>query len=255
MKRIATTIALALLVVGIGLGGVGYAIASTSSAVGGTTFRACATPAGAVRAGTIRLGPTPTCRLGDTPVTWTVQGTQGAPGADGAPGLTGADGAPGPQGATGADGAQGPQGPAGAAGPRGFPGFPGLAGAQGPAGPSDMFYDFDNLLYHQVANSEYEVLRLRNLPPGNYAITASVTLHHNYIIDGVYLTCAFRQANGDFISRRADTVGPNALKTMTLQEAGFFSGDVLLTCYGDHNHDSSDAKIMAVKVATATRTR
>ncbi len=80
--------------------------------------------------------------LGNTPVTWSDQGSfgggpPGPEGPQGPPGVAGPQGDPGATGATGAPGAQGPQGIQGAqgnAGPTGNPGATGPDGATGPQG-------------------------------------------------------------------------------------------------------------------------
>lgn len=72
-------------------------------AADGAVLSACVAKA----TGTMRLADAGgTCRNGEAPVSWNVQGPQGLPGATGATG------------ATGAAGAQGAQGPQGAAGPQ-----------------------------------------------------------------------------------------------------------------------------------------
>ena len=60
------------------VGGVSYA---TSSPAGGSTFYACATATGAIRAGSIRVGTPPTnCLTGETVQSWNAQGQSGAQG-------------------------------------------------------------------------------------------------------------------------------------------------------------------------------
>jgi Lamin Tail Domain/Collagen triple helix repeat (20 copies) len=66
------------------------------------------------------------CRRGEQPLAWNIQGPHGKRGPSGADGAQGAAGAAGARGATGA---AGPAGPPGVAGARGFP------GPTGPAGP------------------------------------------------------------------------------------------------------------------------
>ena len=62
----------------VAVGGVSYA---TSSPAGGSTFYACATATGAIRAGTIRVGTPPTnCLTGETVQSWNAQGQPGAQG-------------------------------------------------------------------------------------------------------------------------------------------------------------------------------
>ncbi len=113
------------------VGGVSYGV-TTRTVTSGTTYRACAAPTGVIRAGTIRLGPTPICRVGDTVVSWNTQGPQGIQGIQGVPGANGDDGAPGAKGDTGD---QGIQGVPGANGNDGAPGAKGDKGDQGPVGP------------------------------------------------------------------------------------------------------------------------
>lgn len=69
------------------------------------------------------------CRRGEQPLAWNIQGPQGKRGPSGADGSQGPAGASGAQGARGATGAAGPAGAAGQAGARG------PAGPTGPAGP------------------------------------------------------------------------------------------------------------------------
>lgn len=77
---------------------------ATGQAADAGTLSACVTKA----TGVMRLiDAGGTCRSGEAPVTWNVQGPKGDTGADGAKGAPGAAGLP------GAPGAQGPQGPAG----------------------------------------------------------------------------------------------------------------------------------------------
>lgn len=74
-----------------------------------------------------------TCRTGETPLSWNVQGPEGPAGPQGEQGIPGEQGAIGPAGPQGEQGVPGEQGPAG---PTGDTGEPGPAGPQGPAGPA-----------------------------------------------------------------------------------------------------------------------
>lgn len=63
----------------VAVGGVGYAVASSSPG-SGATFYGCASSTGAIRSSSIRVGTAPTCRTGETLQTWDQQGPQGAQG-------------------------------------------------------------------------------------------------------------------------------------------------------------------------------
>lgn len=82
-----------------------------------------------------------TCRTGETPLSWNVQGPEGPAGPQGEQGIPGVQGPIGPAGPQGAQGIQGEQGIPGEQGEQGLQGEPGPAGpkgdtgSQGPAGP------------------------------------------------------------------------------------------------------------------------
>jgi len=73
------------------------------------------------------------CLEGETPLTWSVQGSPGLQGPAGPPGV---QGPPGSQGSTGPAGPPGLRGSRGRQGPPGEQGSQGLAGSQGTAGPT-----------------------------------------------------------------------------------------------------------------------
>lgn len=99
--------------------------------------------------GTIHMvSATDTCATGEQLVVWNQQGPVG------------------PQGPQGPAGPQGPQGPQGPAGPQGAP---------GPAGA--LGFGSDVLLANTLSTnlaSPTEMVRLRNLPAGNYIVTATL---------------------------------------------------------------------------------
>ncbi|HUK95112.1 MAG TPA: lamin tail domain-containing protein [Gaiellaceae bacterium] len=88
----------------------------------GVIFACVQRPGGRLRV----VAGTGSCRRGEQPLAWNIQGPQGKPGPSGADGSQGPAGPSGAQGARGATGAGGPAGAAGARGP---------AGPTGPAGP------------------------------------------------------------------------------------------------------------------------
>ena len=90
------------------------------------------------------VGVNGSCRAGETPVHWAIQGPQGDPGingingingSNGAPGINGTNGTNGTNGIDGKDGAAGPAGPAGPAGAACLPTDPACVGPQGDTGP------------------------------------------------------------------------------------------------------------------------
>jgi hypothetical protein len=105
---------------GVGVGGAGVSLASTTSTV---TF--CVNKKTAV----VRQPKSGRCTKKET------RRIMNSPGATGASGATGATGPQGVAGTTGATGATGATGPAGPVGESGVPGTAGAIGPMGPAGP------------------------------------------------------------------------------------------------------------------------
>ena len=110
------------LVIGLTLGGIGYAAATADKPGKGT--QACSTKKGVL----VVPSAKGKCPKGSTSV------VLGAKGPRGPRGLPGDDGTIGPQGPKGAQGEAGPQGPEGPQGPAGPKGDTGAVGPQGPKG-------------------------------------------------------------------------------------------------------------------------
>src|SRR5260221_3136181 len=107
------------------------ALASFASASGPTTFLACL---GNGSFYNVTLNGTPTCRRGDTLVTWDQIGPASPAGPVGPTGAVGPVGPVGPVAATGATGATGAIAATGAAGPTGPTADTGATGATAPTG-------------------------------------------------------------------------------------------------------------------------
>lgn len=122
-------------VIGVGVGGVGISIASTSQSV---TF--CVNK----RTQVVRLAKAGRCGRTETRLAMNTSGVAGAPGAPGPAGANGATGPTGAQGVAGAPGATGPQGAIGPIGATGPPGAQGIAGTPGAAGAAGS--RFTNML-------------------------------------------------------------------------------------------------------------
>lgn len=104
-------------VCGLALGGASATAFAHSGDV--NLIHACVTKtSGALRI----IAPTQTCKNGEFPLDWNIQGATGPAGPQGPQGLQGLQGQ---TGATGATGLQGPTGPVGGQGPQGVPGISG----------------------------------------------------------------------------------------------------------------------------------
>jgi hypothetical protein len=105
------------------------AASTVALATGGSSanvYQACLSHDGTLYNVEVNPSSPPTCRHGDTPISWNQSGPAGA---------TGATGPQGPQGASGDTGPEGPQGAKGDTGPQGIQGVMGTTGATGDAGP------------------------------------------------------------------------------------------------------------------------
>lgn len=92
-----------------------------TGSISAQTINGCADKAtGALR----RITPPATCKNGESPIIWSVQGPQGAQGPQGQQGVKGDTGQTGPQGIQGLTGSQGIQG---LTGPQGIQGVPGTS--------------------------------------------------------------------------------------------------------------------------------
>lgn len=119
--------------------------------------------------GTMRLAdPGGSCRSGETPVTWNIQGPQGAPGPQGLPGPPGL---PGPQGLPGQPGPQGPQG---------------VPGPQGPAGPQTMM--------NAVMLGDGSIFVVSKPPGSTLAVTRTSPGTYRVQVGGLGNTCPLPMA-------------------------------------------------------------
>lgn len=179
------------IVIGVGVGGVGISMASTSQSV---TF--CVNKKTQV----VRLAKAGRCARTETRL---AMNTTGVAGANGATGPAGPQGAPGVTGATGPQGAIGPIGVTGPPGAQGIAGTPGAAGAQGAAGtpgsrwvngatsffsmgvPDQTDGEFDievvenSVYFYVTCRIESSVLKHQlayDIQPGNKVVTTAHTI-------------------------------------------------------------------------------
>jgi collagen triple helix repeat protein len=185
------------------------------------------------------IGTNPTvgggaCGIGEQALNWNQVGPTGPIGATGQTGPTGATGA---TGATGGPGATGASGPAGA------------TGADGAAGPSDLYFTSD--LGEIILTSETKTVITRNVPAGNYAIFAKLSLiAQNGDSDA---RCVMR-ANGVAIDDTLTFTATDQREFIAMQGAAVMAtdGPILVEC-----NESSDnllevltLALSAIKVTT-----
>lgn len=157
------------------LGMTAIIISLTAAAGFGIVTAAIPDPNGVIRscynsAGSIRLlKQNDVCKPDEQLLNWNQTGPQGPAGPQGHTGATGPAGQTGPQGPGGAPGAQGPTGPQG---PQGIP------GPTGPPGVSAATFAFQATPSTPIGTNFTQVLS-KDLPAGNYAIMASVTVGDN----------------------------------------------------------------------------
>lgn len=173
--------------------GVAYSAIPSDGVISG-----CYTKSG----GTLRVidATTGTCSSKETSLAWNVQGPKGDSGPQGPKGDSG------PQGPKGETGPQGPKGDTGPQGPAGAPGADGADGAQGPKGepgpqgaPGISTARFAAGTDVRVAGDVFVRIATKILPPGSWAITASVS---TFLVPGLdeggngTLACELRNSDG-----------------------------------------------------------
>ena len=158
------------------------------------------------------------------------------------------------RGPRGKQGKRGPRGPVGARGPIG------PIGPAGPVGPSNVFEAVNNGPTTSTADgTEKTVATLANLPAGAYAITAKANITRLAGglpgVGGCTLTAETDSDGGNTTLQNGLSIGSTVSTQLTHTFAG--TGTVSLSCTangGTSQWLASQNRIMAVKVATATRT-
>jgi len=254
------TAASAVLALAVG----GGALASNAAPGAPTNlFRACVHH----HSGEIRLvDHKAECRRRERFLTWNAEGPAGPAGPPGPVGQTGATGptgqtgAAGPKGETGAAGPAGPGGPQGPAGEDGADGPAGPAGERGPAGPPGLSGVLEATRGFGPVNFEafqasLTVITLRDVPVGDYAVTAKVAVRASGESTFTATRCQLRA--GALVidqSREAVPGGANAF-TVPLQATASLSASssfsVVCTVPGGGGF-ASDAKLAATRVDRAT---
>lgn len=179
-------------------------------------------------------------------------------------GPRGARGPAGPQGAQGPEGPAGPQGikgDTGATGPTGAQGPKGDTGAQGPIGPNDLYESHAAGPISLATDPNFTLLGRLTLPdPGNYSLTAEVTLHEaNTASGGMSFSCHFTP-NGTGLVHEANTHAPGDVTNLTATNFVRLTSrfdttttvDFSCTKSGASAADGDQIALRAIKVATIT---
>jgi hypothetical protein len=206
-------------VVAAAAAGAAYAVGAIG---GGATINACA----GKENGALRVDDS--CRHNEVALSWNTQGPAGPAGPQGPKGDTGATGPQGPKGDTGPQGETGPQGPAGADGAAGAQGPQGPQGPVGPRGPSDAYATFTSLA-SSFDLSGATVARL-TVPPGDYTMTAHVSLINNSDQAVVFCRLAPGMNTGAILDLQPTGLDTVSAGTLSVTGAATVGGTINLLC-------------------------
>jgi hypothetical protein len=221
-----------LTIAALAIGAVVVSAGVTLAASTTGSYKVCVSPAGALglRVDGVR------CVSGETKATL---GARRPVGPGGPTGATGPTGLTGPSGPTGPSGAQGP------------------SGDQGPTGVGTAYYDF---VYNPSfpPSGPYQTLAtLSNLPPGAYAMFAKVVLGRmTSTEDDISADCKLIAGNDSDLTATAIPLNSTIVDvSLSVVHTYTSSGVATLQCTNqDNNVSASDIKLIALPLASMTRT-